>query len=866
MPTQPARSDGKGDRLAATTHRESTILSVSQWTRWGRYGFAGAIAVLAAGLTALDVGLVQALERQAQSFYFELRGPVPPPDDVVILAIDEASLSQGEFYNSDPKRYAHLEVLQSWPWPRTAYAIAIEKILDAGGQAVALDILFSSPSSYGAEDDQRFAEALTNHASQVALAAQYTQTDSAQGMVTQLTMPLPALRSPQSVLGSINFYLEPNGQIHRFGEQFLTELIRNSPPAQQAAYRQLGSTLPTLAEATVQASQRSYLSSHGDTLFFYGPAQTFTHIPFWYVLDPDTWDTYLQGGNYFNDKIVIVGSTAAIHQDFYPTPFSESWFYRQAMPGVEIHANAIAALIEGRTLRSAIPQAPLRGMVVLLGIVGAGFLVIQRRQPLSGWGVAMGLAIAWWITGYMVFVHGQLIVPTAVPVGAIALIGFGQLLSGTAQEQLRKQQLRNTLKQYSASPIVQEIISQQDDLQDLLRERERELAGKVLGSRYQIVNVLGSGGFSETYTARDMQRPGNPICVVKQLQVKTDNPKTIRLARRLFGTEAETLEKLGHHDQIPQLMAFFEEAGDFYLIQEFIAGRSLAEEFRQRHSFPEFYVVDMITDLLRILDYVHQQDVIHRDLKPSNIIRRQSDQRLVLIDFGVAKKISTQLAESSSDTKFTVAVGTPGYMPGEQSAGRPHFNSDIYALGVIAIEALTGQNPRMLHHDSKTGTILWKHRVPGLTPALATIVDRMVHHDFTQRYKTAQEVQAAIAPMILDMSDVILGESEDDDHLSLPPHSSKRSLHPSQLQTVIADYSQDNLLAFDSEGTTIFPDQTVTLEDGSEEPVPLDKGVTDHVVTEPLTGPYASTEPSAPYLNQTVDQQDTQVDDEDLHL
>jgi serine/threonine protein kinase len=224
------------------------------------------------------------------------------------------------------------------------------------------------------------------------------------------------------------------------------------------------------------------------------------------------------------------------------------------------------------------------------------------------------------------------------------------------------------------------------------------------------------------------------------------------------------------------------------------------------------------------------------------------------------------LAESSSDTKFTVAVGTPGYMPGEQSAGRPHFNSDIYALGVIAIEALTGQNPRMLHHDSKTGTILWKHRVPGLTPALATIVDRMVHHDFTQRYKTAQQVQAAIAPMISDMSDVILGEFEDDDHLPFPSHSSKRSLQLSQLQTVIADYSQDNLLAFDSEGTTIFPDQTVTLEDGSEEPVPLDKGVTDHVVTEPLTGPYASTEPSAPYLNQTVDQQDTQVDHEDPHL
>ncbi|HEY9663390.1 MAG TPA: serine/threonine-protein kinase, partial [Allocoleopsis sp.] len=357
--------------------------------------------------------------------------------------------------------------------------------------------------------------------------------------------------------------------------------------------------------------------------------------------------------------------------------------------------------------------------------------------------------------------------------------GLSQLVVGTVKEQVRKQRLRDTLKQYVTSPIVQEIISQDDDLQDLLYERELALAGKVLGNRYRISKVLGAGGFSETYVAEDLQRPGQPACVVKQLKVVSGNPNTIALAQRLFFTEAETLERLGQHSQIPQLLAYFEENQEFYLIQELIQGHPLSRELLPGRSLPETEVVNILSDLLGILEFVHAHGVIHRDLKPSNIMRRRLDAKLVLIDFGIAKRITTQLAESDEQTKFTIPVGTPGYMPGEQSAGRPHFNSDIYALGMIGIEALTGVAPRTLNYDTMTGAVIWEDQVPRMSAGLKAILNKMVHYDFAQRYQTVHDVQVDLArfarslktpELVLDnaLPSINQGLAETDDRTGTP--------------------------------------------------------------------------------------------------
>lgn len=720
----------------------SRITSGKRWLSLAYLGYTltGLWAGVGAIATASNLGMVELMERQAQTLFFELRGPVSPPDNVIILAIDETSLAQQEFYRSDPKTYGYLEPIQTWPWQRSAYAIAIQKLMDAGAEAIALDVVLSTSSSYGEDDDLRLEQTLQAYPDKVVLAAQYADVETAQGTMTQLVQPLPRFRD-HAAIGFINFYLEPDGKIHRLGDRFLTELIQNAPPYQAQAYEFLTQGTPDFAAATVQIAEPDSPSPTGDTLFFYGGRQTFEQIPFWYVLDEKTWSTTLQSGDYFKDKIVLIGSTAAMHQDFHAAPFSETWSHPQPMAGVEIHANAIAALLQNKVIADAVPQAPLRAVIVLLVGVAAGGLMSLPKQPLMRWLLAMGIALAWGGMGYLAFVYGQQILPTAVPVTAIALSGFSQLLTGTAREQRSKHQLREALKQYVTSPVVQEIISQQDDLQDLLQERERVLAGQLLSGRYRIVHVLGTGGFSETYTAEDLLRPGHPLCVVKQLRVLSNQPKTIQLARRLFVTEAETLERLGQHDRIPQLLASFEEAQEFYLIQQFVPGHPLSHELRPSRIFSESEVILMLHELVQILEFVHDQGVIHRDLKPSNILRRKGDNRLVLIDFGVAKKITTQIAESDLDAKYTIAVGTPGYMGNEQLAGKPRFNSDLYALGMVGIEALTGRAPHLLNSDPSTGEVRWSHEARHVSPGLKTILDRLVHPDCNYRYQSAQEVR-----------------------------------------------------------------------------------------------------------------------------
>jgi len=689
------------------------------------------------------------LERQTQAFFFELRGPVAPPDDIVILAIDDASTRIGRDYQQEANPPHHLTLIQNWPWRREAYAIVVERLLQAGARSVSLDILFTTPSVYGPTDDQALAKALAQAGDRVVLAAQYATEETPRGWQDLLQTPIPRFEALARI-GTINHFVEANGRIHQLGSQYVKEHARRLPPQEAMAFQELTVGVPTFAEATLEAAEQFYPAPTGSNLFFYGPASSFVQIPILDVLEPDNWAVRLRSG-IFQDKIVLIGSTAVIHQDFHPTPFANSWLFPQRMPGIVINATAIGTLMQGRAIADAIPPAPLRGLAVLIITAGAAWVLTRPRSLLWRWGIAVVLGGAWLVLGYVTFVQGQLILPIALPAATIVLSGLAQLVLGTFQEQRKKQQLRDTLKHYVTSPIVQEIISQQEDLQDLLQARQQALSGTFLSNRYKIVRVLGSGGFGETYVAEDTQRPGQPQCVVKQLKVVTDNPNVLHLARRLFRTEADALERLGQHPQIPQLLAFFEEGQEFYIVQELIEGCSLASELLMDRRQSPAQVVQLLADLLPVLAFVHSQGVIHRDLKPSNIIRRQADHRLVVIDFGIAKKLSTQIVEMDPATKFTIAVGTPGYMPSEQSAGRPHFNSDLYALGMIAIEALTGMPPRSFEHDPATGAIRWHTFAPQVPPALVAFLDRMVHHDYTQRYASAQAAQAALLALPADL-------------------------------------------------------------------------------------------------------------------
>ena len=265
----------------------------------------------------------------------------------------------------------------------------------------------------------------------------------------------------------------------------------------------------------------------------------------------------------------------------------------------------------------------------------------------------------------------------------------------------------------------------------------------ILVGRYQIISHLGGGGFGETFVACDTQLPGSPQCVVKKLKPQASDPVTLETARRLFDTEAQVLYKLGTHDRIPQLLAYFEENAEFYLVQELIEGSDLSQELTPGKTLSQEQVISLLQEILEILEFVHEQKVIHRDVNPRNLLRRQQDSKLVLIDFGAVKQITTQVITPQGETKSTVAIGTPGYIPGEQAQGSPKFSSDIYAVGIIAIQALTGLSPEKIAKDADTNEVIWQNSTT-VSPEFAQVLDKMLCYDFRQRYPSATAALQAL--------------------------------------------------------------------------------------------------------------------------
>lgn len=273
------------------------------------------------------------------------------------------------------------------------------------------------------------------------------------------------------------------------------------------------------------------------------------------------------------------------------------------------------------------------------------------------------------------------------------------------------------------------------------------MIGKLLDHRYQVIRILATGGFGQTYIAQDTRRPGNPICVVKHLKPANSDSNIFTTAKRLFHSEAETLEKLSNHDQIPRLLAYFDENQEFFLVQEFIDGHTLQEELIPGQPWSEAQVIQMLLEILQILEFVHQEGVIHRDIKPDNIIRRAADYKLVLVDFGAVKQLRSPLVTVGGQKTATVAIGTPGYMPTEQGQGKPRPNSDLYALGIIAIQALTGVSITQLQDDPDTGEINWQHLIP-VNSNLVAILTKMVRYHFKERYQTATEALQACQELV----------------------------------------------------------------------------------------------------------------------
>lgn len=268
---------------------------------------------------------------------------------------------------------------------------------------------------------------------------------------------------------------------------------------------------------------------------------------------------------------------------------------------------------------------------------------------------------------------------------------------------------------------------------------------QLLNDRYQVIRTLGAGGFGETYLAEDTYMPSKRRCVVKQLRPIQNNPQIYQLVQERFQREAAILEELGGAtDQIPVLYAYFSTNGQFYLVQEWIEGDTLTAKVQKQGLFSESTVQEILVNLLPVLDYVYSRQIVHRDIKPDNIMVRHRDGKTVLIDFGAVRESMGTMVNSQGNPTSSIVIGTPGYMPSEQAAGRPIYSSDLYSLGITAIYLLTGRQPQQLEIDSQTGEVVWRQYASHISPIIAGVIDKAIAYHPRDRYPTARAMLDAL--------------------------------------------------------------------------------------------------------------------------
>ncbi|MDJ0771998.1 MAG: serine/threonine-protein kinase [Mastigocoleus sp. MO_167.B18] len=257
----------------------------------------------------------------------------------------------------------------------------------------------------------------------------------------------------------------------------------------------------------------------------------------------------------------------------------------------------------------------------------------------------------------------------------------------------------------------------------------------LLRNRYHPIKLIGAGGFGRTYLAEDIDKL-NEKCVIKQFARQTRGTYALKKAKDLFEQEARQLQKLGEYPQIPRLLAYFEDNSCLYIVQEFIDGENLLSELKQEGIFSEEKIRDLLRDLLNVLQVVHEHKIVHRDIKPDNIVRRSSDRKLVLIDFGASKQLMTTVMPEHG-----TAIGSMGYVPMEQiEAGEAYPASDLYSLGATCFHLLSGILPwEAWKREGYNWVKCWrKYLQQPLSEELGLFIDKLLQQNYKQRYQSAE--------------------------------------------------------------------------------------------------------------------------------
>ena len=342
-----------------------------------------------------------------------------------------------------------------------------------------------------------------------------------------------------------------------------------------------------------------------------------------------------------------------------------------------------------------------------------------------------------------------------------------------------------------------------------------------LKNRYVALSVIGQGGFGKTLLAEDGDKPSKPRCVIKVFAPQGQGD--LAKASELFHQEADRLDDLGHHDQIPELLAYAEQGNTQYIVQQFIPGLNLKDEVSRQGLWSVEQLRDLFLDLLPVLQFCHDRSVIHRDIKPQNIIRRATDNKLVLVDFGAAKYATS---ETQLVAYTQTGVGSAEFAAPEQVKRRTTYASDLYSLGVTGLHLLTGASPWDLESEENFGQWQWRSFVQAqgtvLDPKLADFIDRLIAKSLSDRFRSAAEALAVLAPHLvpskpIDLTAVVVEPPKLD-------RSQELALTASECQTGVK--------------------KTIVLENGKRLEVNLPAGMIvgqrlrlqGHGATDPVTG------------------------------
>lgn len=258
--------------------------------------------------------------------------------------------------------------------------------------------------------------------------------------------------------------------------------------------------------------------------------------------------------------------------------------------------------------------------------------------------------------------------------------------------------------------------------------------GTLVLDRYQVLRPIKSGGMGAIYEVMDNRLQKK--WALKEMIESFSNVNEQMEATKRFRREATLLASLDHPN-LPRVIDYFEEHGKFYLVMDFIVGIDLNELARKYpdNKMPINVVLKIATDILSILKYLHNRPVpiIYRDIKPANIMIRTRDKSTILIDFGIARALTTDNDRAKTE------VGTVGYAPPEQYTGNPVIASDLYALGATMHELLSGNPPRIPFKFAKLDQI-----VENMPSYLNRVIEKALALEVEDRWQTAAEMLDAL--------------------------------------------------------------------------------------------------------------------------